>query len=333
MIILQRRKSRTFAVLLFVVTLTTLFFSYTYHDPSLYFFKFPLWLSNNAFSKRLCGCSECLADKDDDWFSERFNQSISPIMSEKNSLLSEETYRWWLQLQSEQNPANFSTVVETLFKLIPNMEWFMDSGPLRCRTCAVVGNSGNLKGSNYGTRIDSNDFIIRMNEAPTLGFENDVGERTTHHLMYPESARHLEHNASLILIPFKTLDLQWIISAFTTGTIKQTYMPVLTRITANKDKVIIYNPTFLKYVYDNWLENHGRYPSTGFLAIMFAIHICDQVSVFGFGADKEGNWHHYWERNYYGGAFRHTGVHDGDFEYNVTMLLAEKHKIKMFKGR
>lgn len=58
-----------------------------------------------------------------------------------------------------------------------------------------------------------------------------------------------------------------------------------------------------------------------------------QVSVFGFGADQYGNWYHYWEDNSLAGAFRHTGVHDGDYEYNVTLLLADKHKIQMFKGR
>lgn len=61
----------------------------------------------------------------------------------------------------------------------------------------------------------------RMNQAPTTGFEEDVGARTTHHVMYPESAIDLDNTTSLVLIPFKTLDLQWIISALTTGTIKQ----------------------------------------------------------------------------------------------------------------
>lgn len=55
--------------------------------------------------------------------------------------------------------------------------------------------------------------------------------------------------------------------------------------------------------------------------------------MFGFGADQYGNWYHYWEDNSLAGAFRHTGVHDGDYEYNVTLLLADKHKIQMFKGR
>lgn len=60
-----------------------------------------------------------------------------------------------------------------------------------------------------------------MNQGRTTGFEKDVGARTTHHVMYPESAKDLDNSTNLVLIPFKTLDLQWIISALTTGTIKQ----------------------------------------------------------------------------------------------------------------
>ena len=47
-------------------------------------------------------------------------------------------------------------------------------------------------------------------------------------------------------------------------------------------QVMVYSPSFFKYVYDTWLEGHGRYPSTGFLALMFAIHVCDEVSTLVF---------------------------------------------------
>lgn len=89
----------------------------------------------------------------------------------------------------------------------------------------------------------------------------------------------------------------------------------------------------MKYIYENWMEHHGRYPSTGLLSLMFALHVCDEVSVYGFGADSKGHWHHYWENNTSGGAFRKTGVHDGDFEFNITLTLASIEKIKFFKGR
>lgn len=61
---------------------------------------------------------------------------------------------------------------------------------------------------------------LRINQAATLGFENDVGSRTTHHFMYPESAKNLPANVSFVLVPFKALDLLWITSALSTGQIR-----------------------------------------------------------------------------------------------------------------
>ncbi len=59
-----------------------------------------------------------------------------------------------------------------------------------------------------------------MNLAPTVGYEEDAGSRTTHHFMYPESAKNLAANVSFVLVPFKTLDLLWITSALSTGQIR-----------------------------------------------------------------------------------------------------------------
>ena len=60
-----------------------------------------------------------------------------------------------------------------------------------------------------------------MNGAPTKGYEQHVGKKTTFHIMYPESAVDLPDNRThLMLFPFKTLDLNWLISAFTTGSIR-----------------------------------------------------------------------------------------------------------------
>lgn len=42
-------------------------------------------------------------------------------------------------------------------------------------------------------------------------------------------------------------------------------------------QVMIYNPVFFKYVHEAWLEGHGHYPSTGFLSLLLALHICDEV--------------------------------------------------------
>lgn len=82
------------------------------------------------------------------------------------------------------------------------------------------GDGGCKKKIPLETKINASSCPCRINEAPTTGFERDVGTRTTHHIMYPESAKDLDNTTNLVLIPFKTLDLEWMISALTTGTIK-----------------------------------------------------------------------------------------------------------------
>ncbi|RXN31322.1 CMP-N-acetylneuraminate-beta-galactosamide-alpha-2,3-sialyltransferase 1-like protein [Labeo rohita] len=94
-----------------------------------------------------------------------------------------------------------------------------------------------------------------MNKAPVQGYEKDVGSRTTHRIMYPESATHLDNSTHLVLLPFKILDIQWITSALTDGSIKRTRFKVIDKLQATRDK----------------------------------------VNVFGFGANSKGTWHHYFE--------------------------------------
>ncbi|XP_066265683.1 alpha-2,8-sialyltransferase 8B-like isoform X1 [Branchiostoma lanceolatum] len=51
--------------------------------------------------------------------------------------------------------------------------------PLRHhRTCAIVGSGGILANSSCGNEIDLNDYVIRLNMAPTRNFEQDVGQKT-----------------------------------------------------------------------------------------------------------------------------------------------------------
>ncbi|XP_061570270.1 CMP-N-acetylneuraminate-beta-galactosamide-alpha-2,3-sialyltransferase 1-like [Cololabis saira] len=322
-------KHRTLVLVFTAVSFSTLLL--TFRDPGAYLLRYA---AARLFPRGPCGCRRCVAAlRDDAWFSQRFNQSVQPLMTRENSVLTEDTFTWWQWLQAERHPASYPLVVDQLFQLIPDQDRYQDAGPDRCRTCSVVGNSGNLKGSGYGALIDSRDLVIRMNKAPTRGFQDDVGTRTTHHVMYPESAVDLDNDTSLVLVPFKTLDLQWLVSALTNGTIQRTYLPVKSKVQANREKVLVYSPTFFKYVHESWLEGRGRYPSTGFLSLMLALHICDEVSVFGFGSDQYGNWHHYWETNVLSGAFRLTGVHDGDMESNVTLLLEDRDKIQMFRGQ
>lgn len=50
---------------------------------------------------------------------------------------------------------------------------------MHCRTCALVTSSGRLTGSKRGAEIDRSECVIRMNDAPTIGYQQDVGQRTS----------------------------------------------------------------------------------------------------------------------------------------------------------
>ncbi|TNN40883.1 CMP-N-acetylneuraminate-beta-galactosamide-alpha-2,3-sialyltransferase 1 [Liparis tanakae] len=95
----RRRKIRTLALLFCVVTFTTFLFSYTLRDPSLYFFKYAFRLSDSFFfsSGGPCACRRrCMTEAEDDpWFAERFNRSVRPLMTRENSVLSDDTFKWW----------------------------------------------------------------------------------------------------------------------------------------------------------------------------------------------------------------------------------------------
>ncbi|KAG3273555.1 ST3 beta-galactoside alpha-2,3-sialyltransferase 1, transcript variant X1 [Ictidomys tridecemlineatus] len=340
MVAVRRRTLKVLTFLLLLIFLTSFFLNYSHTAvPAAWFPKqMVLELSENLrklLRPRPCTCARCVSQQGlSAWFDQRFNQTPPPLLNAHNALLDEDTYQWWLKLQREKKPNSLNDTIKELFSVVPgNVDPLLEKRLVGCRRCAVVGNSGNLKESSYGPEIDSHDFVLRMNKAPTAGFEADVGSKTTHHLVYPESFRELAENVSMVLVPFKITDLQWVVSAKTTGTISHTYVPVPSKIKVKQDKILVYHPAFIKYVFDSWLQGHGRYPSTGILSVIFSMHICDEVDLYGFGADSKGNWHHYWENNPSAGAFRKTGVHDADFESNVTATLAAINKIRIFKGR
>ena len=64
------------------------------------------------------------------------------------------------------------------------------------RSCAVVSSSGVLNGSCCGRTIDAHDMIIRLNWAPTIPFEQDVGSVTTIQVLNSYNADKLRHSGT-----------------------------------------------------------------------------------------------------------------------------------------
>uniref|UniRef100_A0A672GNQ5 CMP-N-acetylneuraminate-beta-galactosamide-alpha-2,3-sialyltransferase 1 n=1 Tax=Salarias fasciatus TaxID=181472 RepID=A0A672GNQ5_SALFA len=270
-------------------------------------------LPHTKLSKsRVCACRKCLTEGDP-WFREMISSSSHPFLS-KDHNTSENDFKWWRRLQPGRGDFKlYNLTLNKLFEVIPPTPGVVGPSPRRCRTCAVVGNSGNLNGSYYGSLIDGHDIVIRMNKGPTEGFEADVGNKTTHRVMYPHSAVKLDNSSRMVFFAYKINDLMWL----------QKHPDRI----ANKDLVMILNPAFMRYVHEAWLQKKGHYLSTGFITIAQLVLSCT-VSIFGFGADKHGSWNHYFEilQNK---RFK-TGNHAGNHEHTVIEELHSTEKIQFF---
>ncbi|KAM8927406.1 CMP-N-acetylneuraminate-beta-galactosamide-alpha-2,3-sialyltransferase 4 [Pelodytes ibericus] len=180
---------------------------------------------------------------------------------------------------------------------------------LRCRKCIVVGNGHRLRNSSLGETINKYDVVIRLNNAPVHKYERDVGRKTTMRFFYPESADfdpHLDNNPDslMVLVPFKPLDIEWmkIIIKNEKRPRKGFWKmpPIIWEV--DPQNIRILNPYFMEITATKLLNQTSKQkvkPTTGMLAITFALHFCDLVDIAGFGypsSSKKGQPIHYYEK-------------------------------------
>ncbi|PIK40657.1 putative Gal beta 1,3-GalNAc alpha-2,3-sialyl transferase [Apostichopus japonicus] len=235
-----------------------------------------------------------------------------------------------LNLLSPSN-SSYETYKDLAKEIVRNQDVFNGKKPADSVRCAVVGNSGNLKNSTYGKIIDKNDLIIRMNNCPVRKFETDVGSRTTHYIAYPNSYRKRDDlsEALFVMAAFSIKDLQWLKKY-----LKYRRRSIVHPIAADKDKVFVLNPKLMWHIKHQWGLGKGRWASTGLLSVFFGLHICDEVNIFGFGANSKGNWDHYFESNdgKKNSQFRITKVHDSNAEEKILQMLSDAKKVTIFRG-
>ncbi|KAM4700427.1 type 2 lactosamine alpha-2,3-sialyltransferase isoform 2-T2 [Discoglossus pictus] len=185
---------------------------------------------------------------------------------------------------------------EAALKSLPKCDLPDEIKNISCKKCVVVGNGGVLRNSTLGKKIDSYDIIIRMNDGPVIGYEDDVGHKTTFRLCYPESIfsdkLHYDPNTTTVLLMFKPHDVRWL-SQVLLKTRVSTYgfwkKPAVNLI-YQAHQIRVLNPYILRQVSQDILNfplyfpktERPKHPTTGIIAIALAFHICNEVHVAGF---------------------------------------------------
>ncbi|KAM9172525.1 type 2 lactosamine alpha-2,3-sialyltransferase isoform 2-T4 [Pangshura tecta] len=191
-----------------------------------------------------------------------------------------------------------------------NCGLFNEDNGVICRRCVVVGNGGVLRNKTLGEKIDSYDVVIRMNNGPVRGYEEDVGRRTTFRLFYPESIFsdpiHYDSDTTVVLLVFKSHDLKWLWSILngykinTNGFWKKPALKMIYKV----NQIRILDPIIIRKTAHEWLQfptkfprkEKPQHPTTGLIAIALAFHICNEVHLAGFKynfTDRNSSLHYY----------------------------------------
>ena len=203
-------------------------------------------------------------------------------------------------------------------------------GDLAGKSVALVGNARALAEGQAGAAIDAHDVVIRINRAPARGsaYEADVGRRTSIRVLDPVSKydfdpRVLEEDSERLLFtlshPF-TFDrlashvLQagaelppWNFSGWSPRPSAIPRLPTYAaqrplRINASRAAAVI-NPEL--YLWALLIAHGGAWgdrrerairPTTGFISVMVALHLCERTNLFGFSwgsGDRRERAHYY----------------------------------------
>ncbi|KAM7251750.1 hypothetical protein ACFE04_023633 [Oxalis oulophora] len=135
--------------------------------------------------------------------------------------------------------------------------------PRQFKTCAVVGNSGDLLKTEFGEEIDSHDAVIRDNEAPVnKKYAKHVGLKRDFRLVVRGAARNmikiLEGSSDEVLI--------------------------IKSVTHRDFNAMIENISNPVYLFQGIVLRRGA-KGTGMKSIELALSMCDTVDIYGFTVD------------------------------------------------
>lgn len=169
-----------------------------------------------------------------------------------------------------------------------NLKQFLD---MHCHHCVLISSSGQMLGAAVGDEIDKSECVIRMNNAPTSGYEKDVGSHTTVRVVSHTSAPLLIKNEEYYFSQSKnTTYVFWGPERNMRQDGKGRVFNALLKMAKKYPDAKIYSVTREKIQYcDNVFQNEtgknrmktGAFLSTGFFTMILALDLCDSIDVYG----------------------------------------------------
>nr|XP_020662120.1 alpha-N-acetylgalactosaminide alpha-2,6-sialyltransferase 1 isoform X1 [Pogona vitticeps] len=258
---------------------------------------------------------------------------------------------------------NYSLVKEVINMLPPKPYHQIllaqkNNQPSRCVTCAVVGNGGILNNSRMGQEIDSHDYVFRVSGAVTKGYEKDVGARTSFYGFTAYSlvaSLGILRNRGFRKIPmgeeikyFHFLegerDYEWLKALLLNTEVRKGFLdyygprPRDNFDNFSLDKYFVIHPDFIRYMKNRFLRSKSldsHYwriyrPTTGAFLLLTALHLCDQVSAYGYiteGYQKYSD--HYYDKEWKRLIFYVN--HDFGLEKRMWKKLHDEQIMKLYQ--
>ncbi|KAJ3677956.1 hypothetical protein LUZ60_001759 [Juncus effusus] len=211
----------------------------------------------------------------------------------------------------------------------------------RYKSCAVVGNSGILLKSENGDLIDSHELVIRLNNARISGYRRHVGSKTNFSFINSNILHLCSRRKGCFCHPYgeNTPIIMYMCQAVH-------FLDLTVCNDSNRAPIHVTDPRFdrlcsrIVKLYSlkrfvritgkeaqEWGKKHDElmfHYSSGFQAVMLAVGICDEVSVFGFGKSKEAKHHYHTNQK------TELDLHDYEAEYEFYKDLVERPNVIPF---
>ncbi|TRY83210.1 hypothetical protein DNTS_014145 [Danionella cerebrum] len=169
----------------------------------------------------------------------------------------------------------------------------VDHKPLKmhCKNCALVTSSGHMTGSNRGAEIDSAECVIRMNDAPSRRYEQDVGQRTSLRVVAHSSLqRVLRNRRELINSSQESVLIFWGPGNYMRPDgrglvyynlrLMNQMVPKLQLFIISRLKMLELDELFKKETGKD-RKTSNSWLSTGWFTMAIALDMCDRINVYG----------------------------------------------------